>query len=83
MVVKKLERISGTASERLLIRNKEVWAMLGISRSEFYKKLSSGGIGPKPVETLGDPLWSAEEMIAWVRAGCPNRETWQRVWRPR
>jgi len=24
--------------------------------------------------------WSAEELSAWVRYGCPPRKTWQTIW---
>lgn len=49
--------------------------LLGISRSMVHK-LNSAGKLPAPVR-LGRCLrWRADEIAAWVAAGCPSRADW-------
>ena len=32
---------------------------------------------PKPVRIGGKVLWPVAEINDWIRAGCPDRETWE------
>lgn len=54
------------------------WAVLGISRGQWYKLLASGRIGPLPVR-LGTrrPVYIISELEQWLAAGGPDRATWQ------
>ena len=41
---------------------------------------NSQGKCPKPVRhTNGCVRWPVAELIAWSEAGCPDRETWERL----
>jgi predicted DNA-binding transcriptional regulator AlpA len=53
--------------------------MLGISRSQFFKLHSSGKV-PLPVYlTPRCPRWLRAELLAWLAAGCPDRQTWTKL----
>jgi len=53
--------------------------VLAISRAQFWK-LHAAGKTPAPVY-LGTkaPRWRADELRAWLAAGAPDRQTWERV----
>ena len=56
------------------------WLVCGISRSQWYK-LQSQGRTPAPVANLGQkrPIWLIGELRAWLDAGAPNRDQWERL----
>ena len=62
--------------EILLLSATESADLLGIGRSHFYGLHSSGRLGPLPVRLGRRTLWRAEELAAWVAAGCPGRDVW-------
>lgn len=66
-------------SERLALPAKDAAGLLGISRAQWWKLHSAGKV-PMPVR-LGTkaPRWRVEELRQWLAAGCPDRQTWQRV----
>ena len=70
---------TSTDSQRLALPAKDAARMLGISRAQFWKLPSAGKV-PLPVR-LGSkaPRWSVAELSAWLSAGCPDRQTWQRI----
>ena len=62
----------------LLVGTDEAARLLGMSRRSFERIDSNGKLGPLPIKVLGGrPLWSVEELRAWVRAGCSTRAQWQ------
>ena len=64
---------------RLALSAKEAACLLGISRAQIWKLHSAGKI-PMPVR-LGTraPRWRVDELRAWLAAGCPDRQTWERM----
>ena len=64
--------------EQLALTAKDVAAVLAISRQQVWKLHSTGKL-PSPVR-LGAraPRWRADELRAWLEAGCPNRQAWER-----
>jgi len=66
-------------NDKLLLSAGETAALLGISRSAFYSLLSAGRVGPTPVRLGRRSLWRAEEIRAWVSAGCPSRQRWDAI----
>ncbi|MGD0572332.1 MAG: helix-turn-helix domain-containing protein [Sedimentisphaerales bacterium] len=61
--------------EPLLLRADQAARLLGISRSAFYSKVSSGLI--PPAIYIGDsPRWSVEELKSWTQNRCPSAERW-------
>ncbi len=61
---------------KLLLTQKETAEFLGISESTL-KSLRSMGKIPAPITICRRNLWSKEELIAWVNAGCPNKYDWE------
>jgi predicted DNA-binding transcriptional regulator AlpA len=52
--------------------------MLNISRSTFWTLHDSGRV-PRPLRLSPRVIrWRREELAAWVAAGCPNREAWEK-----
>ena len=52
-------------------------ALVGVSRSTFWK-LHSEGRTPAPLRLSGRVVrWRRCELTAWVNAGCPMRENWK------
>jgi predicted DNA-binding transcriptional regulator AlpA len=54
------------------------WLAGGISRAQWYKLYSSGRT-PLAIR-LGTrrPVFLLDELEAWLRAGAPDRQTWER-----
>jgi predicted DNA-binding transcriptional regulator AlpA len=54
------------------------WVTCGISRAQWFK-LASSGRTPLPVR-LGTrrPVYLIEELEAWLKAGAPPRDQWER-----
>lgn len=42
-----------------------------------WRSLDSQGLVPEPLRVGRRRLWSVEDLRAWVRLGCPNRERFQ------
>ncbi len=60
----------------LAIRAKELAALLGVSLRQVWR-LSSSGKLPKPVRLGGSVRWRRNEIIAFLEAGCPDRQSWE------
>ena len=65
--------------ERELLRGAQVAAVLGISRTSFYK-LKREELLPAPVMIDGVPLWRRRELVDWCDSGCPPLVEWH--WEP-
>lgn len=68
--------VTATIDDTLLLDASAAAHMCDISRSQWYKLVSSGKT-PKPVRLGGNVRWSRDELIAWVTAGCPSRTKWE------
>lgn len=42
-----------------------------------WRSLDAQGLVPEPVRLGRRRLWSVEDLRAWVRLGCPNRERFE------
>jgi predicted DNA-binding transcriptional regulator AlpA len=70
---------STEAQEVLAVAPSVAARMLGISRAQLWKLHSAGKL-PSPIYlSRKAPRWRMEELRAWVRAGCPERTTWQKM----
>jgi len=61
---------------KLLLSFAEAARILGVSRSFLYEMNASGQLGPLPVTFGRKTLFAAQELAAWVAAGCPGRTKW-------
>jgi len=67
------------AVEPLLLSPKDSAKFLGISRSLLYSMHSSGQLGPLPIKiSERRTVWRLAELRAWVNAGFPYRQEWQK-----
>ena len=57
----------------------KAWLTCGISRAQWFK-LAASGRTPLPIR-LGTrrPVYLVSELEAWLKAGAPDRATWERM----
>ncbi len=55
----------------------EVAAICGVSLRSV-RTWDTSGLIPAPVRIGGRNLWSVRELRAWLAAGAPSREDWER-----
>jgi predicted DNA-binding transcriptional regulator AlpA len=63
-------------SPSLLLSARTLAQRLAISVRTLWR-LQNGGKVPRPVKLGGAVRWRAEEIDAWVQAGCPNASVWE------
>jgi len=67
----------------LLLSREQVAEVLGGCSASHVTRLDRAGkLGPRPLKLGGCVRWRADELEAWVAAGCPSRVEWQRMRRP-
>ena len=59
-----------------LLTAKAVGEMLSLSKRQIFRLNGSGKI-PEPIRIGGAVRWSAEEILAWLAAGAPDRKAWK------
>ena len=53
--------------------------LLSVSRATFFKMHSAGKV-PLPVYLSPRcPRWLRAELLAWLEAGAPDRQTWEKL----
>jgi excisionase family DNA binding protein len=60
----------------ILLSVQDLAALLNISVRTVWRQDSSGQM-PRPVRIGRTVRWFEEEILAWVRAGCPSRKVWE------
>ena len=65
---------------KLMLRRHGAAAACGKGTST-WDRLTAAGLTPEPTRLGGTLLWNAEELTAWTRYGCPDRDTWKPIWR--
>lgn len=68
--------LKATQTQQLLVTAKQAARMCGKSLRTWRAWDSAGWI-PRPVRIGRATLWRADEMRAWVEAGCPRRDEWE------
>lgn len=69
------EQRGGASGQPLLLLSAETLAEhLGFSARTIWRLRSAGKL-PQPVRIGGSVRWRAEDIEAWIRAGCPEIET--------
>ena len=62
--------------EPLAVDARDAAALLGLSRSMFYKMMETGRIGPRGCRFGRALRFSVAELRAWAKAGMPPRQEW-------
>ena len=65
-------------TERLAIPAPEVAELLGVSERHIWGLNSSGRV-PRPIHLGRSVRWDRAELKAWLAAGAPPRDTWERM----
>jgi len=63
-------------SKPLAISARELARLLDVSLRQVWRLNSTGKL-PKPVRLGGSVKWRRDEIVAFVEAGCPDRQTWE------
>ncbi len=50
--------------------------LCSLSASTWWRRLAAGDI-PGPIRIGRATRWRREELMGWIRAGCPARRTWE------
>lgn len=64
------------AVQRLGLTAEDVAAVLSVSPRHIWKLNATGAI-PAPIRLGRAVRWRADELRAWLAAGCPSREAWE------
>lgn len=62
--------------DTLLVTAKQA-AMLCSKSLRTWRTWDAAGRIPRPVRVGRSTLWRADELRAWVAAGCPRRPEWE------
>ena len=69
------EAVADTSTP-VLLTAAEAAALLGVSRSVFYRWDARGDV-PRPVRIGRMKRWSRLEVLRWVERRCPPRHKWE------
>jgi predicted DNA-binding transcriptional regulator AlpA len=61
-----------------LITAKETAALYSMSVPSL-RRHDSAGLIPRPVRIRGIVRWRLDEVLGHIRAGCPERDTWEKL----
>ena len=68
-----------TDPDQLALPPADAARVLGVSRATFFKMHSAGKL-PLPVYlTPRCPRWVRGELLSWLEAGAPDRQTWGKL----
>ena len=67
---------STSQPETLLLTARQAAALCGKSLRP-WRSWDASGLIPSPVRVRRSTFWRAEELRAWVQAGCPERQEWE------
>ena len=64
--------------ERLALPDAGVAKLLSISKRHVHALNASGRL-PRPIRLGRSVRWRADEIRAWLDAGCPPRDKWEEM----
>ncbi len=65
-----------TSDGALLLTARDAAVMCGKS-VRTWRSWDAAGLIPRPMRINRSTLWRADELRAWVSAGCPRRAEWE------
>jgi predicted DNA-binding transcriptional regulator AlpA len=67
-----------TSEEPLLLNAERLAAFLDRSVRSIWRDHAAGRL-PRPVRIGGAVRWRKKEILAWISAGCPDRQAWEQM----
>ncbi len=64
------------ADADILVTVDEAAKICHMSRAMFYK-LHAAGKAPRLIKLGALSRWRRQELLDWIKAGCPSREQWE------
>jgi len=61
-----------------LVRLSDVAKMLNLSQ-KTCRRNDADGLLPEPVIIGKSKLWRKDELLQWIKAGCPDRQRWEEM----
>ena len=71
---------TGTAPDSLGLTDRESAKLAGVSRAH-WRKLYAADQTPRPIRLGRSVRWLRDELVAWMRAGCPPYDKWAVIWK--
>ena len=65
--------------ESLVLTAPELAKLLDISVRHLWACHASGSLGPRPIALGRSKRWRISELRAWLEAGAPPRDEWDRM----
>lgn len=60
----------------LMVSAADAAALIGVSPATWHRMVSAGKT-PAPVKlSAGCVRWRVSDLESWIKAGCPDRQTW-------
>ena len=69
---------TNTRNEIQLLTAKELGVLLNLSKRQIFRLNSCGKI-PAPIRIGGSVRWAESTIAQWLRAGAPDRKTFEAV----
>lgn len=63
--------------ESLLLTAEECAALAGVGVATWWRR-DAAGLCPRAIRIGRTTRWRRAELLAWIEAGCPRREEWER-----
>jgi len=61
-----------------LLTAKQLGARLSLSKRQVFRLNSCGKI-PAPIRIGGSVRWAESSIAQWLKAGAPDRKTWEQI----
>lgn len=65
-------------TEPVLMKAKESAELCGVSAASWWRYHAAAKI-PNAINLVGNTFWNRQELVAWVAAGCPERDEWEKI----
>ena len=62
----------------LVISARELARELSVSVRSIHRANSAAKL-PRPFRIQGCVRWDYDEIVRWIKAGCPHRKTWEEI----
>ena len=77
-MAEKSPRPKSRQDEALLLAADAAAALCSVSVRQWWR-WDSAGQTPRAVHIGTTKRWRREELVEWIRAGCPGRQEWEQV----